>query len=209
MPTATPMRWKKEGVPPLGVRRRCSEHSHPPEPGWTVVRSHRWRRGGEHSSPDHRPTSWRQDSAGRGTSRRMALSLDEFKARTRGHCFVLPCSRPPCLSVLRPASLFRVQSLWTERALAKFAPLSALLPEERARCSARTEPGCPHLLAIAILLQLHLAADVLHQRPVIPPLPQPSLHHHRYLCFTGVKYRRSYHRLRTSWRSWETLRQGL
>ncbi|BAS99035.1 Os06g0666266 [Oryza sativa Japonica Group] len=57
----------------------------PPEPGWTVVRSCRRRRGGEHSSPDHRPDSWRQ---GRGTGRRVALSLEEFKARTRGRSFV-------------------------------------------------------------------------------------------------------------------------
>lgn len=56
----------------------------PAEPGWTEVKPRRWWREKGHLIHGQWPDSRREDGAGR----RAALSLEEFKARTRGRCFV-------------------------------------------------------------------------------------------------------------------------
>ncbi|KAF2923044.1 hypothetical protein DAI22_07g161100 [Oryza sativa Japonica Group] len=60
----------------------------PAEQGWTKVKPRRWWREKGHSSQSQRPDSRRQDGAGHAPGRRGALSLEEFRARTRGRCFV-------------------------------------------------------------------------------------------------------------------------
>lgn len=71
---------------PHPMRTTPSKAFKPAEPGWTTVRPRHWWRTNEHSR--HRLDSRRQDGTDRTAGRRVSLSLEEFKARTRGRCFV-------------------------------------------------------------------------------------------------------------------------
>lgn len=71
---------------PDPMRTTPSKAFKPAEPGWTTVRPRHWWRTNEHSR--HQLDSRRQDGTDRTAGRRVSLSLEEFKARTRGRCFV-------------------------------------------------------------------------------------------------------------------------
>lgn len=125
---------------PHPMRTTPSKAFKPVEPGWNTVCPRRWWRTNEHSR--HRLDSRRQDGTDRTAGRRVSLSLEEFKARTRGRYFVClvrdhrasVCRDPPrCFACNRTGKRARHCKSPRSQPSTRHPPRTRRAPPRRAR----------------------------------------------------------------------------